>query len=67
MTTTAESIVRPFQTPTPGTPLVEAYQVGVPIVLLNIGRSGSGKEMKGSFTQTITFYMDKNVNETKNS
>lgn len=64
---TAESIIRPFQTPTLATPEVQPYQVGVPIVQLQIGRSGSGKELKGSFTQTITYYMDKYVNETKNS
>ena len=65
--TPLEAIVRPFQTPVLGVPLAEANQVGVPILILTFGRSGKGKVFQGAFNDTITFYMTKYVNETRNS
>jgi hypothetical protein len=67
MAQTLETIVRPFQTPAIGTPVADPNQVGVPPVILSFGRSGRGKQFQGSFNETITFYMTKYVNETKNS
>jgi hypothetical protein len=61
-----ESIVRPFQTTTDPTSVVAANQVGVPILLLTFGRSGSGVSFTGTFNQTVTYYQDKVTVEQSN-
>jgi hypothetical protein len=67
MSNDLESIVRPFQT-NPITPAQTYYapgQVGVPNVILRIGRGGSGKVLTGSYSYTATFYCKAYVNEKK--
>ena len=53
-----ESIVRPFQndSKTPSQTYYKPGQIGVPNLVLQLGRSGSGKMMSGSYNQTITSY-----------
>jgi hypothetical protein len=62
-----ESLVRPFQTNdiTPAQTYYEAGQIGVPNVILRLGRSGSGKTLTGSYNQNATFYMTKYETERK--
>jgi hypothetical protein len=60
MTSDLESIVRPFQTNqiTPAQTYYAPGQVGVPSVILRIGRGGSGKVLTGSYSYTASFYVD---------
>jgi hypothetical protein len=55
-----ESIVRPFQTNqiTPAQTYYAPGQVGVPNVILRLGRGGSGKMLTGSFSYTASIYVD---------
>ena len=55
-----ESIVRPFQTNqvTPAQTYYAPGQVGVPNVILRLGRGGSGKVLTGSYSFTTTKYCD---------
>jgi hypothetical protein len=64
---TLETIIRPFQTNAiaPARPYFNAGQVGVPNVILQFGRSGSGKTFSGSYSARQTNYMTKYVNEVK--
>lgn len=61
--TTMEGVIRPFQTTAEPVRVTAFNQVGVPTVLLNFGRSGSGRQLGGSFALEITFYQDQAVNE----
>ena len=68
MSTELESIIRPFQTGavTPAQTYYQPGQIGVPNVILRIGRSGGGgKILTGSFSQSATFYCVKYENESK--
>ena len=60
-----ESIVRPFQTNdvTPAQTYYEPGQIGVPNVILRIGRGGSGKVMTGSYSANESNYMTKYENQ----
>ena len=62
-----ESIVRPFQSGnvTPAQTYFVPGQIGVPNVILRLGRSGAGKTLTGSYNQTATFYMTKYETERK--
>lgn len=53
-----ESIVRPFQTNqiTPAQTYYLPGQIGVPNVVLRLGRGGSGKVLTGSYSFTETKY-----------
>ena len=53
-----ESIVRPFQAGqvTPAQTYYLPGQIGVPNVVLRLGRGGSGKVLTGSYSYTATFY-----------
>lgn len=54
-----ESLIRPFQTNevTPAQTYYLPGQIGVPNVILNIGRGGSGKVMTGSSSADRSNYM----------
>lgn len=56
-----ESLVRPFQSGevTPAQTYYTPGQVGVPNVILRIGRSGSGKVMTGSDSLNESNYISK--------
>lgn len=56
--TELESIVRPFQTGevTPAQTYYLPGQIGLPNVVLRLGRGGSGKVLTGSYSYTQTFY-----------
>lgn len=62
-----EGVVRPFQLPNAVTPVrvEQPGQRNVQRVLLQFGRSGSGKTMTGSESQTTTYYADKYIVEKK--
>lgn len=62
-----EGFVRPFQSPPLGVPFALPNQGPSPNIILSYGRSGRGRQFPGSFNRTITFYMKKYVNETRNS
>lgn len=53
-----ENIVRPFQTNevTPAQTYYLPGQIGLPNVVLRLGRGGSGKVLTGSYSYTQTFY-----------
>ena len=55
-----ETLVRPFQTNdvTPAQTYYVPGQVGVPNVILRIGRGGSGKVLTGSGSYSASFYCD---------
>ena len=62
MSTELESIIRPFQTGnvTPAQTYYLPGQIGVPNVILRIGRGGGGgKTLSGSFSQSASFYVKK--------
>jgi hypothetical protein len=66
VSTELESIIRPFQSGnvTPAQTYYLPGQIGVPNVILRIGRGGGGgKTLSGSFSQTATFYCVKYENE----
>ena len=66
MSTELESIIRPFQTGdvTPAQTYYKPGQIGVPNVILRIGRGGGGgKTLSGSFSQSASFYCVKYENE----
>jgi len=54
-----ESLVRPFQSNdvTPAQTYYMPGEIGVPNVILRIGRSGSGKVLTGNYSYTETHYM----------
>jgi hypothetical protein len=54
-----ESFIRPFQTSsvTPAQTYYTPAQIGVPNIILRIGRSGSGKVFTGSYSASETHYM----------
>lgn len=61
-----ESVVRPFQSGqiSPSQTFFPAGQVGQPNVKLQYGhRSGSGKTISGSYSESQTFYCAKAQNE----
>jgi hypothetical protein len=62
-----ESLVRPFQTGeiTPAQTYYQPGQIGVPNVILRIGRSASGKVLQGNYNFTETHYMTKYETERK--
>lgn len=53
-----ESFVRPFQTNdvTPAQTYYNYGQIGVPNLILRLGRSGSGKMLNGSYSNMMTVY-----------
>ena len=67
MSTEFESFVRPFQTNdvTPAQTYYPPGTLGVPNVILRIGRNGSGKVMNGSYSANETHYMAKYETEQK--
>jgi hypothetical protein len=69
MSQSVATIVRPAQAPrvSPAQAYVAPGQRSRPPVVLNWGRNGSGKTMSGSYSQTITFYMDQQVVEKSSS
>lgn len=62
-----ESLVRPFVdgSTSPAQTYYEPGQIGVPNVILRLGRSGTGKVLTGSYQNTVTTYMTKYVTERK--
>lgn len=62
-----ESLVRPFQTGeiTPAQTYYAPGQIGVPNVILRIGRGGSGKTMTGSYSYQQSQYCTKYETERK--
>ena len=60
MSTEFESLVRPFQTNevTPSRTYFMPGEIGVPNVILRLGRGGGGKTLTGSFNYTQTFYCE---------
>ena len=66
MSTELESIVRPFQTGniTPAQTYYKPGQIGVPNVILRIGRGGGGgKTLSGSASANASYYCVKYENE----
>ena len=65
MSTEFESIIRPFQTnqTSPAQTYYTPGQIGVPNVILRLGRSGKGKVMTGSYQHNTSFYCVKYENE----
>jgi hypothetical protein len=62
MSTELESIVRPFQSGdvTPSQTYYEPGQIGVPNVILRIGRNGGGgKTLTGSESASASYYCKK--------
>jgi hypothetical protein len=63
MSNELESIIRPFQSNdiTPPQTYFMPGEIGVPNIVLRIGRGGGGggKTLQGSYQQTATFYMTK--------
>jgi hypothetical protein len=59
-----ETLVRPFQTNdiTPAQTYYLPGQIGIPNVVLRLGRGGSGKVLTGSYSYSATFYMTKYEN-----
>jgi hypothetical protein len=53
-----ETLVRPFQTNdvTPAQTYYVPGQIGVPNVILRLGRGGSGKVLTGNYSYSATFY-----------
>jgi len=62
-----ESIIRPFQSNdvTPAQTAFVPGEIGVPNIILRIGRSGSGKVLTGSYTANESNYMTKYETERK--
>ena len=60
MSTEFEALVRPFQSNevTPSQTYYMPGQIGVPNVILRLGRGGSGKILTGSYSYTQTFYCE---------
>jgi hypothetical protein len=67
MSTEFESLVRPFQSAniTPAPTVYTPGQIGVPNVKMQLGRSGSGNAMTGSYSVSETYYMTKYETERK--
>ncbi len=62
-----ERIVRPFQTNviTPPQRVLTDYQAEPEdVITLEFGRNGSGKTLQGSYSNTVTLYMDTKLKET---
>ncbi len=63
-----ERLVRPFQTDviTPPRRVLTDYQPAEPepLITLEYGRNGSGKILQGSYSSTVTRYMDTKLKET---
>ncbi len=61
-----ERIVRPFQTQEVSPPqrVLTDYQTDAPdSITLEYGRGGSGKLLQGSYSNTVTLYMDTKLKE----
>lgn len=65
MTTQLEGVVRPFQTPDVAPPqnVPQSSAYAAKNVILNVGRAGSVKQMSGSYSLTVTYYMKKTATE----
>jgi hypothetical protein len=65
MSTSLETIIRPFQTGSTAPPqrYVNASATGVPNVFLRIGRGGVGKTMNGNFSYSKSTYGVSQVQE----
>lgn len=65
MSNEIEAIVRPSQTQdyAPARVFYNPGQIGVPNTHLQIGRSGSGKVLNGSYSARATHYMTQYANE----
>lgn len=64
-----ETVIRPFATREVSTPQrsLTPNQRPAPPVILQWGRSGRGKTMGGSYSLTVTYYLDQQVVEKSTS